>query len=267
LHAVDRAAREGHNVSTDAAPFEEGPPMSTTANRLEYNRDKPRYPSALTGGKWAHIEALIAAAKHGGRKRKVDGREVVNGMDVLSTGCQWRDLPKDLPPKSTLHDYCDLWTYDGRLETVHHGLYVKCREQSGREASPTAAIIDRKTREKRGKRGRCIDPPGDDAGKKINRKKGHILGDTLGLLPQAIVHPADIQDRDGGMLVLAPLFGIYPLLQKLFADGGYQRPVFQKALAKALPRLEIEIVKRPDHAKGFEVLRQRWVVDGSTSSP
>ena len=82
-------------------------------------------------------------AKHGGRKRKVDVREVVNGiMYVLSRGCQWRYVPKDLPPKSTLYDYFDLWTYDGTLETIHHALYVKCREQIGREASPTAAIID-----------------------------------------------------------------------------------------------------------------------------
>ena len=116
-------------------------------------------------------------------------------------------------------------------------------------------------REKRRKRGRCIDPSGYDAGKKINGKKRHILVDALGLLLHAIVHPADIQDRDGGMLVVSTLFGMYPFLQKLFADGGYQGPVFQKALAKALPHLEIEIVKRPDHAKGFEVLPQRWVVE------
>ena len=70
-------------------------------------------------------------------------REVVNGlMYILSTGCQWRAIPKDLPPKSTLYDYFDLWTYDGTLEDIHHALYVKCREQAEREASPTAAIID-----------------------------------------------------------------------------------------------------------------------------
>ncbi len=103
--------------------------------------------------------------------------------------------------------------------------------------------------EKRRKRGRHIDPSGYDAGKKINGKKRHILVDTLGLPLHAIVHPPGIQDRGGGMLVLSTLFGMYPFLQKLFADGGYQRPVFQKALAKALPPLEIEIVKRPDHAK------------------
>jgi transposase len=75
------------------------------------------------------------------------------------------------------------------------------------------------------------------------------------------VHPADIQDRDGGVLVLATLFGMYPFLQKLFADGGYQGPVFQKAVAKVLPHLSIEIVKRSDHTKGFEVLPRRWVVE------
>jgi transposase len=83
----------------------------------------------------------------------------------------------------------------------------------------------------------------------------------LGLLLHAIVHPADIQDRDGGVLVLSTLFGMFPFLKKLFADGGYQGPVFQRALAKALPCLEIEIVKRADHAKGFEALPRRWVVE------
>ena len=117
--------------------------MWTIANRPKYNRDKLRYPSDLTGAEWAHIKPLIPPAKHGGRKRKVDVREVVNGiMYVLSTGCQWRYVPKDLPPKSTLYDYFDLWTYDGTLEDIHHALYVKCREQIGREASPTACVID-----------------------------------------------------------------------------------------------------------------------------
>ncbi len=117
--------------------------MWTTANRPKYNRDKLRYPSDLTDAEWAHVESLIPPAKHGGRKRKVDVRELVNGiMYVLSTGCQWRYVPKDLPPKSTLYDYFDLWTYDGTLANIHHALYVKCREQIGREANPTACVID-----------------------------------------------------------------------------------------------------------------------------
>jgi transposase len=96
---------------------------------------------------------------------------------------------------------------------------------------------------------------GYDAGKKVKGKKRHILVDTLGLLLHAIVHPADIQDRDGGVLLLSTLFGMYPFLLKLFADGGYQGP------AKCLPQLAVEIVKRSDQAKGFEVLPMRWVVE------
>jgi transposase len=117
--------------------------MWTSENRPKYNRDKLRYPSDLTDEEWSHVAPLIPPAKRGGRKREVDVREVVNGiMYVLSTGCQWRYVPKDLPPKSTLFDYFDLWTYDGTLESIHQALYVKCREAMEREASPTTCIID-----------------------------------------------------------------------------------------------------------------------------
>jgi transposase len=117
--------------------------MWTAENRPRYNRDKLRYPSDLTDEEWAHIEPLIPPAKPGGGKRRVKMREVVNAvMYVLSTGCQWRSLPKDLPPRSTVHDYLSLWTWDGTLDRIHHALYVKCREKAGRDASPTACIID-----------------------------------------------------------------------------------------------------------------------------
>ena len=116
-------------------------------------------------------------------------------------------------------------------------------------------------REKLGKRGACIDPHGYDAGKKIKGKKRHILVDTLGLLLHAIVHPADVQDRDGGVLVMATLFGMFPFLKTLFADSGYQGPKFAKALAKVLPHLDIEIVKRSDQVSGFVVLPKRWIVE------
>ena len=111
------------------------------------------------------------------------------------------------------------------------------------------------------KKGSCIYLHSYDAGKKIKGKKRHLLVDTLGLLLHAIVHPADIQDRNGGILLLATLFGMYPFLKKLFADGGYQGPEFQKALTRILPQLKTEIVKRSDHAKGFVVLPRRWVVE------
>jgi len=117
--------------------------MWTQENRHRYDRGKRRYPSDLTDEEWSHVAPLIGPAKRGGRKRTVNVREVVNGlMYILSTGCQWRAIPKDLPPRSTLHDYLELWEWDGTLRRIHHALYVKCREQAGREASPTAAIID-----------------------------------------------------------------------------------------------------------------------------
>ena len=117
--------------------------MWTPLNRARYDRSKLRYPSDLSDAEWALIEPLIPPAKRGGDKRTVDVREVVNALlYVLSTGCQWRAIPKDLPPRSTVHGYFDLWTYDGTLERIHHALYVKCREQVEREPQPSAAIID-----------------------------------------------------------------------------------------------------------------------------
>ena len=140
--------------------MKEGPPMWTSKNRALYNRDKLRYPSDLTDDEWAHIEPQIPPAKRGGRKREVDVREVVNGiMYVLSTGCQWRYVPKDLPPKSTLHRYFDLWSYDRTLERIHHALYVRCREQEERDTSPTAAIIDSQSVKSAEKGGRASTRP------------------------------------------------------------------------------------------------------------
>ena len=117
--------------------------MWTTENRSGYNRDQLRYPSDLTDDEWSLIEGLIPPDKRGGRKREVIEREVVNGiMYVLSTGCQWRYVPKEFPSKSSLHRYLGQWEWDGTLDHIHHTLYVQCREQMGREASPTACVID-----------------------------------------------------------------------------------------------------------------------------
>jgi len=117
--------------------------MWTPENRPRYDRSKLRYPSDLTDEEWAIIGPLIPRAKCGGNKRTVDERAVLNGvMYILSTGCQWAALPKDLPARSTVNDYFRRWEWDGTLDRIHQTLYVLCREQSGRNASPTAAIID-----------------------------------------------------------------------------------------------------------------------------
>ena len=112
-------------------------------HRRAADRRGLRYPSDLTDAEWALIEPLIPPAKRGGRRRSVDVRDVLNGIFyVLSTGCQLNAVPSDLPPKSTLYDYLDLWDWDGTLERIHHTLYLAVREQAGRDASPTVAIID-----------------------------------------------------------------------------------------------------------------------------
>ena len=112
-------------------------------HRRAADRRGLRYPSDMTDAEWALVEFLIPPAKRGGRPRKVDVREVLNAIFyVLSTGCQWAALPGDLPPRSTVWGYLDLWDWDGTIQRIHHALYVDCREQAGREASPTTAIID-----------------------------------------------------------------------------------------------------------------------------
>ena len=117
--------------------------MWTTEQRQAHERRGLRYPSDLTDAEWALIEPFIPPARRGGRRRTVDVREVLNGLlYVLATGCQWRALPKDLPPKSAVHDYLTLRAWDGTLRRLRHALFVQVREQAGKEASPTAAIID-----------------------------------------------------------------------------------------------------------------------------
>lgn len=117
--------------------------MWSTESRPRYDRSQLRYPSDLTDDEWAEVGPLIPPAKRGGRERTVDLREIVNGvMYVLSTGCPWRYLPRDLPPRSTVFDYFQRWDHDRTLEKIHYTLYQKCREAAGREASPTACIID-----------------------------------------------------------------------------------------------------------------------------
>jgi transposase len=117
--------------------------MWTSENRGRYDRGKLRSPSDLTDEEWALVAPLIPAAKRGGNKRTVNLREVANGlMYILSTGCQWAAIPKDLPPRSTLPDYFDRWDDDGTLGRIHHALYGACRELAGRDVSPSAAIID-----------------------------------------------------------------------------------------------------------------------------
>lgn len=127
--------------------------MWTADNRARYERKSNRYPSDVTDGEWALVEPHLPA------QRRVDRREVLNAiLYVLTAGCQWRMLPKDFPPKSTVHDYFVDWMCTGILDRIYHALYVEAREQAGREASPTCAIMDAQSVKAAEKGGRKLIP-------------------------------------------------------------------------------------------------------------
>jgi len=220
------------------------------------------YDSSLTDGQWAQIEPLlpIRNPRHGGRPLKYDRRLILDTiLYVLRTGCAWRLVPHDLAPWDAAYRWFRAWSADGTWRQVHDLLRERVREADGRDAQPTAAVLDSQSATS-AEGGEAI---GYDAGKRVRGRKRHLLVDSNGLLLRGVVHSASVQDRAGAKLVLTGVHEQFPHLRLVWVDGGYVNIGDGSLNGWAAHHEQVQnvVVSRNADVKGFQVLPRRWVVE------
>jgi transposase len=227
--------------------------------------DRRPYPTDLSDDRWALIEPVLSAwrAKRAAAALPIapppdhDLREIVNAiLYVNRAGCAWELLPHDFPPPKTVYDYYAKWEKDGTTGAIHDLLRGNVREQAGRAAGPTAAIIDAQV--VKASSNVPDASQGYDAGKRTKGRKRHIATDTLGLLLALVITAASVQDTNGGKDLATELAAAHPSVAAGWVDGGYKKQFLEHAAAGGIT---FQVVSKPGGQKGFAVLPRRWVVE------
>ena len=229
----------------------------TKTTRKQYRRDGLRYASDLTDREWQLVARLLPKPKRMGRPREVDLRVVINAMlYILATGCQWRALPKDFPPFTTVQYYFYNWRDTQLWRRINRALVERARRAVGRKPTPSAGVIDSQTVKTTESGG----PRGFDPAKRMKGRKRHLVTDTEGSLLVVQVHPADVQDNHGAVPLLKAARRAFRRLRHVFADRVYRGPKLLNAISD-VGKWTIEVVTRTESVGSFKPEPRRWVIE------